>query len=105
MVGETRALPRAASVVLLREAEGEEPFEVYMLRRPDSARFAPGAYSFPGGVLDAPDYDVASTSIHALLGGMTVTATHRRVEALPGFAAPDSATTGALIVCAVRELF
>ncbi len=40
-----------------------------MLRRLDSARFAPGAHSFPGGVLDAPDYAVASAAIHALPGG------------------------------------
>lgn len=105
MAGEIKALPRAASVVLLREAAGGEPFEVYMLRRLDSARFAPGAHSFPGGVLDAPDYDVASAAIHALPGGLTVTALHERVLALPGFDPPDPTTTGALLVCAVRELF
>src|SRR3712207_2710056 len=76
MAGEIKALPRAASVVLLREGEGDAPFEVYMLRRLDSARFAPGAHSFPGGVLDASDYAVASAAIHALPGGLTVTATH-----------------------------
>ena len=76
-----------------------------MLRRPDSARFAPGAHSFPGGVLDAPDYDVASAAIHALPGGATVTALHERVQALPGFDVPDPTTTGALLVCAARELF
>jgi 8-oxo-dGTP pyrophosphatase MutT (NUDIX family) len=105
MTGEIKALPRAASVVLLREGEGDAPFEVYMLRRLDSARFAPGAHSFPGGVLDAPDYAVASAAIHALPGGLTVTALHERFQVLPGFAPADPPTTGALLVCAVRELF
>lgn len=107
MVDGVKGLPRAASAVLLREREmdGDEPFEVYMLRRPDTARFAPGAHSFPGGVLDATDYEVAREAIVPLPGGVTVAAVHRRVEAPPGFAAPDLATTGALLVCAVRELF
>ena len=105
MGDKTIRLPLAASVVLLRESEGDEPFEVFMLRRPDTARFAPGAYSFPGGVLDAADYEVAREVIVPLPGGMTVEAITSRVEAPTGFAAPDDATTGALLVCAARELF
>lgn len=105
MVDGMKGLPRAASVVLLREADGDEPFEVYMLRRPDTARFAPGAYSFPGGVLDAADYEVARDIIAPLPGGVTVETVHRRVKAPPDFVAPDLETTGALLVCAARELF
>ena len=104
MVGEVRGLPRAASVVLLRETD-DGAFEVFMLRRPDTARFAPGAYSFPGGVLDAADYEVARAMIAPLPGGVTIEAVQRRVEDPRDFAATDVETTGALLVCAARELF
>ena len=33
----------------------DEPFEILLLRRPAEARFAPGAYVFPGGVIDEDD--------------------------------------------------
>jgi glyoxylase-like metal-dependent hydrolase (beta-lactamase superfamily II)/8-oxo-dGTP pyrophosphatase MutT (NUDIX family) len=46
------ALPRpAATVLLLRDAP--QGFEVLMTRRSATASFAPGAYVFPGGVMDA----------------------------------------------------
>jgi glyoxylase-like metal-dependent hydrolase (beta-lactamase superfamily II)/8-oxo-dGTP pyrophosphatase MutT (NUDIX family) len=41
----------AATVLLLRDTP--EGFEVLMTRRSDKASFAPGAYVFPGGVIDA----------------------------------------------------
>src|SRR3569832_1395153 len=41
----------AATVLLLRDAP--EGFEVLMTRRSASASFAPGAFVFPGGVVDA----------------------------------------------------
>ncbi|MCO5970061.1 NUDIX hydrolase [Actinoallomurus soli] len=51
------AAPRDAStVVLLRDATGGG-VEVYMLRRVTSMPFAPGAYVFPGGSVDARDGD------------------------------------------------
>lgn len=105
MSGAMGALPRAASVVLLRAGEGDEPFEVYLLRRPDSARFAPGAYSFPGGVLDAADLTTARAAVAALPGGTTLAALHRRMADAPQFAVPDAALSAALLVCAARELF
>lgn len=105
MDGATRALPRAASVVLLREGAEDEPFEVYLLRRPDSARFAPGAYTFPGGVLEATDFAAARTAVAALPGGTTAEALHRRMADAPHFAVPDAAMSAALLVCAARELF
>ncbi len=50
------AIPRpAATVVLLREGEGEEGMEVLLLRRARSAGFVPGAYVFPGGRVDPAD--------------------------------------------------
>src|SRR3954467_2999959 len=48
------AVPRpAATVLLLRDAG--EGFEVLMTRRSATASFAPGAYVFPGGGIDAAD--------------------------------------------------
>jgi glyoxylase-like metal-dependent hydrolase (beta-lactamase superfamily II)/8-oxo-dGTP pyrophosphatase MutT (NUDIX family) len=56
------AVPRpAATVLLLRDAGGG--FEVLMTRRSASASFAPGAYVFPGGGIDALDaqaHDIAA---------------------------------------------
>lgn len=43
----------AATVLLLRD--GEQGLEVLMTRRSMSASFAPGAYVFPGGGIDATD--------------------------------------------------
>lgn len=75
--GQEPVTPRpAATVVLARDAAsgphegghavrasaragGSRGFEVLLLRRPDSVRFAAGAYVFPGGVIDAADGDPA----------------------------------------------
>ena len=54
--GAPPAEPRqAATIVLGREIS--VGFEVLLLRRPDSARFAAGAFVFPGGVVDGEDAD------------------------------------------------
>ena len=51
----------AATVLLLRDArEGNGGIEVLMTRRSDQASFAPGAYVFPGGGIDALDADAAT---------------------------------------------
>jgi 8-oxo-dGTP pyrophosphatase MutT (NUDIX family) len=54
----------AATVMLLRPVPGGPPdgadgpgMQVYMLRRRSSMAFAPGAYVFPGGSVDAADDD------------------------------------------------
>src|SRR6187431_2985058 len=48
------AVPRpAATVLLLRD--GPEGVEILMTRRSATASFAPGAYVFPGGGIDAAD--------------------------------------------------
>jgi glyoxylase-like metal-dependent hydrolase (beta-lactamase superfamily II)/8-oxo-dGTP pyrophosphatase MutT (NUDIX family) len=49
----------AATVLLLRDGDGG--IEVLMTRRSPSASFAPGAYVFPGGAIDAAD-----STAHAL---------------------------------------
>ena len=52
------AQPRdAATVMLLRPAGADGGLEVYMLRRKSSMAFAPGAFVFPGGSVDARDAD------------------------------------------------
>jgi recombination protein RecT len=52
------AQPRpAATVLLLRD--GAQGIEVLMTRRSMTASFAPGAYVFPGGGIDAADADCA----------------------------------------------
>ncbi len=52
--GEDPVEPRpAATMVLARE--GRDGFRLLFLRRPDEARFAAGAYVFPGGVVDPED--------------------------------------------------
>ena len=51
----------AATVLLLRDAP--QGFEVLMTRRSPAASFAPGAYVFPGGTIDAADaqsHDIAA---------------------------------------------
>jgi 8-oxo-dGTP pyrophosphatase MutT (NUDIX family) len=54
------AVPRdAATVILLRqdESDGEGGIEAFLLRRTAELEFAPGAYVFPGGSVDACDAD------------------------------------------------
>jgi 8-oxo-dGTP pyrophosphatase MutT (NUDIX family) len=46
---------QAATVLVIRERVETEVVEVLMLRRSMSASFLPGAYVFPGGVVDAED--------------------------------------------------
>ncbi|HEX5506114.1 MAG TPA: hypothetical protein VFW96_26080, partial [Thermomicrobiales bacterium] len=81
-----------------------EPYEVYMLRRPETARFAPGVHIFPGGTLDADDRAIARALL-ASPAAATIAALHARMAGDGPFASPDAETTGALAVCAVRELF
>ncbi|HUO85192.1 MAG TPA: NUDIX hydrolase [Thermoanaerobaculia bacterium] len=72
---EVPALP-AASVLVLRG----QPYEVLLLRRHEGSRFVPGAWVFPGGVLEPADEALA-----------------RRLS--------DGGVLGAMRVCAARELF
>jgi 8-oxo-dGTP pyrophosphatase MutT (NUDIX family) len=54
--GQPPVTPRlAATVMLLRPSE--PGFEVYLLRRAASMRFASGMYAFPGGTVDEGDYE------------------------------------------------
>ena len=96
------ARPRdAATVMLLRPAadggaggpDGGAPLEVYMLRRKSSMAFAPGAYVFPGGSVDARDADE-----HVAWAGPAPAEWGRVFDAPPQQAA-------ALVCAAVRETF
>src|SRR5215475_13362865 len=56
MTGSGPAVPRgAATVVLLRQEASD--VEAFLLRRTAELEFAPGAYVFPGGSVDARDAD------------------------------------------------
>lgn len=98
-------LPLAASVLLLRPGQlPGVPFEVYMLRRLATARFAPGAYIFPGGILEADD---RSTS-WALFDERAAPGLARHYQRMCGgghFQPDEVETAAALLVCGTRELF
>jgi 8-oxo-dGTP pyrophosphatase MutT (NUDIX family) len=91
----------AATVMLLRTAPAaaggppgaEHGIEVYMLRRKSSMAFAPGAFVFPGGSVDARDGDE-----DVAWAGPDVTVWGRV------FDAPDELAR-ALVCAAVRETF
>ena len=52
----------AATVLLLRDTPAG--IEVLMTRRSATASFAPGAYVFPGGVIDAADHAAHARAAH-----------------------------------------
>jgi 8-oxo-dGTP pyrophosphatase MutT (NUDIX family) len=55
------SIHQAATILLLREKreQGRSRLEVYMTKRPDTMRFLPGHYVFPGGQMDDGDADPA----------------------------------------------
>lgn len=61
------ALP-AASVILLRD----DPFEVLMLERNATRSFAPGAWVFPGGMLDPADEAIGGGNLLASMRAAAV---------------------------------
>ena len=93
------AAPRdAATVMLLRPAApdgaaADSGVEVYMLRRKSSMAFAPGAFVFPGGSVDARDADE-----HVAWAGPDPAEWGRIFDAPPQLAC-------ALVCAAVRETF
>ncbi|MDX6742600.1 NUDIX hydrolase [Actinocorallia sp. A-T 12471] len=87
-----RAVPpvpkHAATVLLLRDRDG---LEVFLLRRVSSMAFAPGAYVFPGGGVDARDAEYAQPGTDFTAWGEVFGA--------------DEGTARALVCAAVRETF
>jgi 8-oxo-dGTP pyrophosphatase MutT (NUDIX family) len=63
----------AASVILLRDS----PLEVLMIRRHSKSSFVPDAWVFPGGVVEANDYDLGDGTE---LGTMRVAAARELFE-------------------------
>lgn len=55
--GETPARPRDAATIVLGRPVEPGGFEVLLLKRPSTSRFAAGAYVFPGGKIDEGDSD------------------------------------------------
>ncbi|HEX9982013.1 MAG TPA: NUDIX domain-containing protein [Thermoanaerobaculia bacterium] len=73
---DTRPLP-AATVLVLRD----DPFEVLMLRRTETSSFVPGAWVFPGGVMEQIDRDLSTELLGgSFLGAMRVTAARELFE-------------------------
>lgn len=85
----------AATLVLLRD--GHDGLEVLLLRRSPQAGFAPGAYVFPGGIVDADDADPL---VLGCLDGITAERARARLE--PPTADPPPL---AYYAAAVREAF
>lgn len=54
---DTPARPRDAATIVLGRPSGPSGFEVLLLKRPSTSRFAAGAYVFPGGKIDEGDAD------------------------------------------------
>ncbi|HEY6493075.1 MAG TPA: NUDIX hydrolase [Trebonia sp.] len=90
----TPAPPRdAATVMLLKSLGRDTHIHILMLRRTAAMKFAPGAYVFPGGSVDAADYS-ADIGWH----GPSATEIGTRLGASPELAR-------ALVCAAVRETF
>jgi 8-oxo-dGTP pyrophosphatase MutT (NUDIX family) len=83
-------VPRPASTVLTLR-DGSNGYEILMLRRNESSTFMPGAYVFPGGVVDAEDGDAD------VAFGITDTVASARLSLKSGGLA--------FYVAALRELF
>ncbi len=86
------AIPRAAATVVLARPPtgGARGCEVYLLRRVDTLRFAPGYHVFPGGAVEPED---GAPEVLALLDGAA------------GRAPAADGVTPAHVVSALRECF
>jgi 8-oxo-dGTP pyrophosphatase MutT (NUDIX family) len=81
---EAPAEPRAASTIVLAREVHDSPFEVLLLKRPSTSRFAAGAFVFPGGTIDPGDAEPRLSNRLPVMG-------------------PD--TEAAAVFAALRELF
>jgi len=93
------AVPRdSATLILLRNAGGPgSGLEVLMLQRHADSSFLPGAYVFPGGVVEAADY---THDVEALCSGLTF---EKAQEIVDGASPPQKAL--GFFVAAIRETF
>lgn len=94
-VSQTASLRQAATLILVREHAGE--VQACLLRRSPAARFMPGVFVFPGGLVDSGDGEEDFWGKHADLephGGI-----NRRGR---GFGFPNALSYG---IAAIRETF
>ncbi len=93
------AAPRdAATLILLRQATPPgSGIEVLMLQRHANSAFMPGAYVFPGGVVEESDY---APEIERLCRGLTYA---RARNIMPDISPPQKAL--GFFVAAIREAF
>jgi 8-oxo-dGTP pyrophosphatase MutT (NUDIX family) len=93
------AIPRdAATLILLRQAAPPgSGIEVLMLQRHANSAFMPGAYVFPGGVVEESDY---APETERLCRGLTSARAH---NVIPDVSPPGKAL--GFFVAAVREAF
>lgn len=89
----------AATVLLLREVEGE--LDVLMMRRGSGLSFMAGMWVFPGGRVDAAD---ASSAVRARVAPDALGTWHDRLHTTSGDPLPEEAAL-ALYVAACRETF
>ena len=93
------AIPKdAATIVLMRDPSGSRSgLEILMLQRHMKSRFLPGAYVFPGGVLEAADY---TREAEGICQGLTSLQAHSIIRD----ASPPEKALG-FFVAAAREAF
>ena len=93
------AIPRdAATLILLRPAAAPAAgIEVLMLRRHPGSAFMPGAYVFPGGVVEESDY---APEMERICRGLSHTEAQRTI---PDVSPPQKAL--GFFMAAVREAF
>ena len=83
-------------MLILRPGEGDQPFEVFMVRRHGKSGFMAGAHVFPGGKLD--DEDASDALLDRCIGLTAAEAGERLAE-------DDGRRALALHVAAIRETF
>ena len=99
-------IPRAATVMLLRDIEGEP--QLFLVRRTATSSFAPDAYVFPGGTVDLTD---TLPALHARIDGTAARETGAlfrvtRTDALPtDVEHPGPLERASILAAALRELF
>lgn len=93
----TREIPLASTIILMREASASAP-EILMAQRSKTASFMPGAYVFPGGRVDGADgAETLAARCHWQGPG--------GAAAAPEIGGLDRQVSTALRVAAIRELF
>jgi len=88
----------AASLIIYRNVSGST--EVLMGRRHDSARFKPGVYVFPGGIMESADFRVRPGSglDPAITGHLAVAGSYKRATALAMAAVRETFEESGLVI-------